>query len=129
LAVVVLVLTALDVYDRPAHPLDEVRYGGVWLSAVDRVLGDHPGGPCATDSFGVPTLPGVGNVTTQCFSGWRRGAVQIIFHSGASTGLVYNVGYPLPFDMCVASLGGPWYQLAPVNVISCPRGFDFAPGP
>jgi hypothetical protein len=134
LSVVVALLVAWHLYNRPAHLYAVNPNRTTWASDVKSALSESGSGSPLKPVGPLSFLPGVGKIATIVIDRSPRGQrVSVLFmtsFSGNSGGLAYVRGYPLPPDTCLTQLSGSWWQLVPLSYSTnhCPRGFHFTPG-
>jgi hypothetical protein len=138
IAAVVLATAAVysgwRLYDRPAHPYN-TAYESCWGAAAAVAQGAASTFAPTTCDSPPGMLPGVGRLLGTWPSSPSPGHALVIFATAQRPGqgyegLAYVVGETPPWDNCVSHLGGPWWQLALMNIssMSCPRGFTYQPG-
>lgn len=130
-----VVLFAWGKYDRPAHHYN-TAYEPCWDAYALAALGAPS--TFAPKFCNSPSgiLLGIGTLLTTRRYTASSGYDTVIFTTAQSTdrgveGLAYVIGDTPPSDNCDFHLGGRWWQLAFKNIssMSCPRGFNFQPGP
>jgi hypothetical protein len=135
-ALVAMVALAIVLYNRPSPTYEMGANDAAWSKDVTIALSE----PRSTVNGAVSSkgplsdLPGVGKIVmviVDKFSSHKGEAVLFLTGINANyAGLAYLNGYPPPGDSCSLHLGGHWWQISPVNVITmgCDRGFHFTGG-
>jgi hypothetical protein len=134
LSLAVILTVTWILYHRPAHPYRVDAYSATWTKDVKLAISErNPVGPIKP-SGPLRNLPGVGRIVSVIVERSNSGKeVVVLFLTGDGlneAGLVYLNGYPPPQDTCNVHLGGPWWQVGPLNTtsMSCARGFHFTGG-
>jgi hypothetical protein len=133
MAAVVLVV-AWDLYDQPAHSYEVGANSTTWSADVTTALAKLPSGGNYRPVGEFRVLPGVGRVFDVVVDQYpRRKGKMVMFLTKVDAngaGLVYLDDFPPPSDTCDYHLGGPWWELSPLNdaTMGCARGFHFTPG-
>ena len=134
IALVVVAVVGWALYERPAHAYSVSAYGATWTADVRTAISEHVRPGPIVPSGKLRDLPGVGRIVSVVVDQPTTGNREVVmFLTGVSlneAGLAYIRGYAPPSDTCNVHLGGPWWQLVPLNVqsMSCPRGFEFTGG-
>jgi hypothetical protein len=133
-ALVATLIATWRLYDQPAHLYPVGANATAWTTDVGLALKELPSGGHLTPRGALRVLPGVGTIVEVVVdppSSQHRSAVYFLTGVGINdAGLVYLDGMPPPSDTCNYHLGGPWWELSPLNVTSndCARGFHYTPG-
>jgi len=137
LSLVALAATAVAVwilYNQPAHSYPVGANATTWTADVTKALAQRPSGGNFVPTGTLRTLPGVGRVFEVVVDqGPLRPGKMVMFLTkvdGDGAGLVYLDDFPPPSDTCNFHLGGPWWELSPLNytTMGCSRGYHFTPG-
>lgn len=134
LPVAVLVVLVLVLLQKPVHLYPVGADGSTWRADVKIALQERvsdgplkPNGPLAN-------LPGVGpivSVNTNYAASGKKESVLFLTAVGLNqAGLAFLHGVTPPSDSCSIHLGGPWWQIGPLNTttMKCAPGFHYTPG-
>ena len=133
-ALVGTIIAAWTLYNQPAHSYSVGPNATAWNTDVGLALRQLPAGGHLNPQGRLRALPGVGTIVEVIVdrpTPHHGSAVFFLTGVGANdAGLVYLEGLPPPQDTCNYHLGGPWWELSPMNVdtMSCVRGFHYTPG-
>jgi hypothetical protein len=137
LALVALVATLIAVwilYNQPAHSYQVGANSTTWSADVTAALAKRPSGGNYRPAGEFRVLPGVGRIFEVVVDQdpARKGKMVMFLTKvdGDGAGLVYLDDFPPPSDTCNYHLGGPWWELSPLNdsTMGCARGYHFTPG-
>ncbi len=137
LALVALAATVIAVwiiYNQPARSYPVGANATTWATDVSTALAKRPSGGNFVPTGSLRDLPGVGRVfevvVDQEPSLKGKMVIFLTKVDGNGSGLVYLDDFPPPSDTCNFHLGGPWWELSPLNdaTMGCARGFHFTPG-
>jgi hypothetical protein len=137
LSLVALAATVIAVwilYNQPAHSYQVGANSTTWSADVATALVQRPSGGNFVPVGALRHLPGVGKIVEVIVDkAPPRKGTSVLFLTGVGNnyaGLVYLDGFPPPPDSCNFHLGGPWWELAPLNdaTMGCPRGFHYTAG-
>ena len=135
LAAAVVVVVGWVLYDRPAHTYPMSGNSATWSADVRIALSEGGAGGVVAPSGPLREIPGVGRIVEVIIDkATLRKSTEVLFLTGTNanySGLAYLNGFPPPPDSCNVHLGGPWWQLASLNVqtMGCQRGFHFTGAP
>ena len=135
-ALVAMIIVAWTLYDRPSHTYQVGSHRATWSLDVKAALAEKRSATNGSVALVGPLahLPGVGKIVeviVDKFPSHKGEAVLFLTGVDANdAGLAYLNGYPPPPDSCNFHLGGPWWQISPLNVttMGCARGFHFTGG-
>jgi hypothetical protein len=133
-ALAVAVITAWILYNRPAHSYEVGANSTAWSADVTTALAKRPSGGNFVPVGPLSELPGVGKIVEIIVDkAPSRKGTAVFFLSALDAnyaGLVYLDNFPPPEDSCNYHLGGPWWELTPLNdaTMGCPRGFHYTGG-
>jgi hypothetical protein len=137
-ALVVLVAAVIaltwNLYNQSAHSYTVGENTTTWSADVTKALAQLPSGGNLVPTGSLRNLPGVGRIFEVVVDqGPLRQGKMVMFLTkvdGNGAGLVYLDDFPPPSDTCNFHLGGPWWELSPLNdnTMGCSRGFSFTPG-
>lgn len=131
--VATVILLAWDLYDRPAHPYQVGANSAAWSADVTTALAKSPSGGHFVPVGALRVVPGVGKIVDVIVDKGPHKWTAVLFLTGLGVrsnyaGLVYLDGFPPLADSCNFHLGGPWWEVSPLNVNTCARGFHFTGG-
>lgn len=135
LLLVVVVVAAAVLYYRPTHHYQVSGNSKSWIADVKTALAKGGAGGTIAPSGVLRELPGVGKIEDIIVEkATLRKGIEVLFLTGTGandSGLAYLDGVPPPPDSCNVHLGGPWWQITPINIrtMGCPRGFNFTGAP
>jgi hypothetical protein len=137
LTLVALAATLIAVwilYNQPAHSYQVGANSTTWSADVRVALARLPSGGNYRPVGEFRVLPGVGRIFEVVVDQYpdRKGKMVMFLTKvdADGAGLVYLDDFPPPEDTCNYHLGGPWWELSPLNdtTMGCARGFHFTPG-
>jgi hypothetical protein len=133
-ALAATVIVAWILYNQPAHSYQVGSNSTTWSADVTVALAKRPSGGNYRPNGEFRVLPGVGRIFEVVVDQYpaRQGKMVMFLTKvdANGAGLVYLDDFPPPTDTCNYHLGGPWWELSPLNdtTMGCARGFHFTPG-